>query len=43
MLMYTSLLLTCFVWKLIDPSGRIDMRRSVPYSSKEEAKAQLQQ
>lgn len=43
MLMYTSLLLTCFVWKLIDPSGRTDMRRSVPYSSKEEAKAQLQQ
>jgi len=44
MLMYTSLLLTRFVWKLIDPCGRTDMRRSaVPYSSKEEAKAQLQQ
>jgi hypothetical protein len=44
MLMYTSLLLTCFVWKLIDPCGRTDMRRSaVPYSNKAEAKAQLQQ
>lgn len=43
MLMYTSLLLTCFVWKLIDSCGRTDMRSSVSYSSKEEAKAQLQQ
>lgn len=43
MLMYTSLLLTCFVWKLVDPCDRTGMRRRVPYSSKEETKAQLQQ
>lgn len=43
MLMYTSLLLTCFVWKLIDSCDRTGMRRGIPQSSKEEAKAQLQQ